>query len=133
MNKARVLDYRDREIKAYMIMMDLIPALEREDLEKIGNIIWEIEFRGSKRAEVEHHSYAIYRHMSLLREAGLEFVGMSSVGPSIAIVTSKGRDEIEEIVHKLGLKIAVVTAVDNRGLRITHQGGKTPPGRGKAR
>jgi beta-RFAP synthase len=133
MNKARVLDYRDREIKAYMIMMDLIPGLEREDLEKIGNIIWEIEFRGSKRAEVEHHSYAIYRHMSLLREAGLEFVGMSSVGPSIAIVTSKGRDEIEEIVHKLGLKIAVVTAVDNRGLRITHQGGKTPPGRGKAR
>ncbi len=38
-------------------MMDLIPALEDEDLEKAGNVIWEIDFRGSKRAEVEHIAY----------------------------------------------------------------------------
>jgi beta-RFAP synthase len=119
MNKARVLDYRDREIKAYMIMMDLIPALERGDLEKIGNTIWEIEFRGSKRAEVEHHSYSIYRHMSRLREAGFEFVGMSSVGPSIAIITGKDRDEVEKVIGDLGLKVAIVTSVDNEGLKIT--------------
>jgi beta-RFAP synthase len=121
MNKARVLDYRDREIKAYMIMMDLIPALEREDLEKIGDTIWEIEFRGSKRAEVEHHSYSIYRHMSRLREAGFEFVGMSSVGPSVAIITGKGREEVESILKGLGLELALVTAVDNSGLVITHR------------
>jgi len=119
MNKARVLDYRDPEIKAYMIMMDLIPALERGDLEKIGNTIWEIEFRGSKRAEVEHHSYSIYRHMSRLREAGFEFVGMSSVGPSIAIITGKDRDEVEKVIGDLGLKVAIVTSVDNEGLKIT--------------
>lgn len=119
MNKARVLDYRDREIKAYMIMMDLIPALERGDLEKIGNTIWEIEFRGSKRAEVEHHSYSIYRHMSRLREAGFEFVGMSSVGPSIAIITEKKKSDVERILRDLGFSIAVMTAVDNKGLVIT--------------
>ncbi|PKG31302.1 GHMP kinase, partial [Methanoregula sp.] len=56
MNKARTLDYRDRELKAYLFLMDLIPALERDDLKKAGEVIWEIEFRGSKRAEVEHHS-----------------------------------------------------------------------------
>jgi len=33
--------------------MDLIPALERGETRKIGYIIWEIGFRGSKRAEVE--------------------------------------------------------------------------------
>jgi hypothetical protein len=38
-----------------------------------------------KRAEVEHHGLEIYRHMSLLRESGLEFVGMSSVWASIVI------------------------------------------------
>lgn len=120
MNKARTLDYRDRELKAYLFLMDLIPALERDDVKKAGEIVWEIEFRGSKRAEVEHHSYGIYHYMNLLREAKLEFVGMSSVGPSIAVVTEKDRRSIEKILKPLGLKIAIATMVDNRGLQIAH-------------
>ncbi|MFA4876230.1 MAG: GHMP kinase [Methanoregula sp.] len=120
MNRARTLDYRDRELKAYLFMMDLIPALEDADLKRIGDVIWEIEFRGSKRAEVEHHSFEIYHYMSRLREAGLEFVGMSSVGPSIAVVTALDRKKLEKILDPLGLKIAIATGVDNRGLVISH-------------
>jgi beta-RFAP synthase len=119
MNRARNLDYQDRELKAYFLLMDLVPALERSNLKKIGDIIWEIEFRGSKRAEVEHHGFEIYRNMSLLRENGLEFVGMSSVGPSIAIVTERTREEIERLIEPLGLTIAIETKVDNEGLKIT--------------
>lgn len=120
MNKARILDYRDRELKTYMVLMDLIPAIEHDDLKRMGDIIWEIEFRGSKRAEVEHHSFEIYHYMSRLREAGLEFVGMSSVGPSISIITDKERDFVEKIIHDLGLSIAVETKIDNEGLTLTH-------------
>jgi len=119
MNKARNLDYRDRELKAYMFLMDLVPALERDDLSKIGDIIWEIEFRGSKRAEVEHHSYGIYHYMSMLREAKLEFVGMSSVGPSIAVVTKKDKKAMEKLLKPMGLSIAISTKVDNKGLTVT--------------
>ncbi|NYT02481.1 MAG: GHMP kinase, partial [Methanosarcinales archaeon] len=118
MNRARDLDYRDRELKAYLVLMDLIPALEKSDLVRLGDVVWEIEFRGSKRAEVEHHSFEIYHYMSRLREQGLEFVGMSSVGPSIAVVTGRGRKEIEAIVEPLGLKIAIATMVDNHGVRV---------------
>jgi beta-ribofuranosylaminobenzene 5'-phosphate synthase len=120
MNRARALDYRDRELKTYFVLMDLIPAIEEDDLKKMGSIIWEIEFRGSKRAEVEHHSFEIYHYMSRLREAGLEFVGMSSVGPSISIITVKDRSYVEQVVTDLGLTIAVETKVDNDGLSITH-------------
>lgn len=120
MNKARTLDYRDRELKAYLFLMDLIPALERDDVKKAGEIVWEIEFRGSKRAEVEHHSYGIYHYMSLLREAKLEFVGMSSVGPSIAVVTEMDKKTIEKILKPLGLKVAIATKVDNQGIQIVH-------------
>jgi beta-RFAP synthase len=123
MNKARTLDYRDRELKAYMFLMDLVPALERDDLLKIGDVIWEIEFRGSKRAEVEHHSYGIYHYMNLLREAHLEFVGMSSVGPSIAVVTEKDRASIEKLIKPMGLSVAISTKVDNKGLIITRKKG----------
>jgi len=119
MNKARTLDYRDRELKAYMFLMDLVPALERDDLKKVGDVIWEIEFRGSKRAEVEHHSYGIYHYMNLLRERKLEFVGMSSVGPSIAVVTALDKTAMKKMLDPLGLTIAIATRADNRGLVIT--------------
>ena len=121
MNRARTLDYRDRELKAYFFVMDLIPALERDDLKRAGDVIWEIEFRGSKRAEVEHHSYRIYQYMSMLREAGLEFVGMSSVGPAIAIISDLDRKAITKILKPLGLEIAIVTKVDNEGLKVTRR------------
>ncbi|MBP1927668.1 beta-RFAP synthase [Methanolinea mesophila] len=120
MNKARLLDYRDRELKAYLVLMDLIPALERDDLAAMGVVIGEIDFRGSKRAEVEHHSFRIYQYMSAMRDAGLEFVGMSSVGPSIAIITEKDRDEVARIVEPLGLRIGIATQIDNEGLSLTH-------------
>jgi beta-ribofuranosylaminobenzene 5'-phosphate synthase len=119
MNKARTLDYRDRELKAYLFLMDLVPALEKGDLKRAGDVVWEIEFRGSKRAEVEHHSFEIYHYMSRLREAHLEFVGMSSVGPSIAVVTDMKRASLEEIINPLGLKIAIMTKVDNKGLVLS--------------
>jgi beta-ribofuranosylaminobenzene 5'-phosphate synthase len=58
--------------------------------------------------------------MSLLREAGLEFVGMSSVGPSIAIVTDRSRVEVAKLIEPLGLEIAIETKVDNEGLKIVY-------------
>ncbi|MFA5332647.1 MAG: GHMP kinase [Methanoregula sp.] len=121
MNRARMLDYRDREFKAYLFLMDLVPALERGDLVKIGDIIWEIEFRGSKRAEIEHHSFRLYQYMNQLREAGLEFVGMSSVGPSIAIITERSKKEVQRILKPLGLEIAIETKTDNAGMKVSYR------------
>jgi hypothetical protein len=70
---------------------------------------------------VEHHSYKIYHYMSMLREADLEFVGMSSVGPSIAVVTGKNRAEMEKLLKPMGLTIAISTKVDNSGLAISRK------------
>ena len=116
MNKARSLDYRDRELKAYIIMMDFIPALNKGDLKKMGDLMWEMEFRGSKRAEIEHHSFELYQYMHKLRKAGLEFIGMSSVGPSIAVITDLSQDKLISILKPLDLEIAVCTKVNNSGL-----------------
>ncbi|PKL60268.1 MAG: GHMP kinase, partial [Methanomicrobiales archaeon HGW-Methanomicrobiales-4] len=119
MNKARTLDYRDREQKAYCTLMDFIPALSAGNLTRMGDVMWEIEFRGSKRAEIEHHSFELYHYMHKLRKAGLEFVGMSSVGPSIAIITSRSAADISEILKSMDLSIAISTRVDNEGLVFT--------------
>jgi beta-ribofuranosylaminobenzene 5'-phosphate synthase len=60
--------------------------------------------------------------MSRLREAGLEFVGMSSVGPSIAVVTERSETEMAKILEPMGLKIAISTKVDNVGLKVERIG-----------
>ncbi len=73
---------------------------------------------------MEHHSFKIYHYMSQLRESGLEFVGMSSVGPSIAIVTDRSEEEIARLIQPIGLKIAIATKVDNEGLKITRMSKK---------
>jgi hypothetical protein len=57
--------------------------------------------------------------MNLLREKKLEFVGMSSVGPSIAVVTSLDKNAMKKLIDPLGLKIAIGTKADNTGLIIT--------------
>ncbi len=120
MNRARTLDYQDRELKAYLLLMDLIPALEVDDVRKIGDVLWEIEFRGSKRAEIEHHTFAIYTYMNRLREAGFDFVGMSSVGPSIAVITKRPRQELEAACEPLGLEVTLETTVDNTGILVDY-------------
>jgi hypothetical protein len=43
---------------------------------------------------------------------------MSSVGPSIAVVTSLDRKALEKILRPKGLEIAIGTKVDNKGLTI---------------
>ena len=118
MNRARTLDYRDRELKAYMLMMDMIPSLARGNLKKMGDIMWEIEFRGSKRAEVQPHTFMRYNPMNALRKGGLEFGAMRSVGPSICVVTEKTAADMQSSLSPLGLDIAVETKVDNKGLVV---------------
>jgi hypothetical protein len=59
--------------------------------------------------------------MSLLREKKLEFVGMSSVGPSIAVVTALDRKSMDKLLKPLGLSVTISTKVDNKGLTIVHK------------
>jgi beta-ribofuranosylaminobenzene 5'-phosphate synthase len=45
-------------------------------------------------------------------------VGISSVGPSIAIVTDRSLEEVAGLIEPLSLEIAIEMKVDNEGLKI---------------
>ena len=45
---------------------------------------------------------------------------MSSVGPSIAVITRRSRQELEEAIAPLGLEIAIETEVDNTGIQVDY-------------
>jgi hypothetical protein len=43
---------------------------------------------------------------------------MSSVGPSIAVVTDRSETEMAKILAPMGLRVAISTKVDNEGLKV---------------
>jgi len=61
--------------------------------------------------------------MAKLREAGFGFVGMSSVGPTIAVITEKDQKAVETAIRPLGLSVAVEMKIDNQGRVIRKQRG----------
>jgi beta-ribofuranosylaminobenzene 5'-phosphate synthase len=61
--------------------------------------------------------------MAKLREAGFGFMGMSSVGPTIAVITDKERKVVEREIRPHGLSVAVETKIDNQGMVIMKRRG----------
>jgi predicted sugar kinase len=123
---ARDMDENDRELKAYEVLHNLVPATLNSNVPAIGDCVWRMQHLGSKVAEVRHHAQheEIYQFMHSLRESGAEIVGMSSVGPAIAAVFPKQPDgeelDLDELVYGSGMEFerVITTDVDNDGVRV---------------
>ena len=68
---------------------------------------------GRNGLEAEHQGYKIHHYEPGCMK-GPEFVGMSSVGPSTAIITEKTRLRLRRSL-KAGVEIAIETRIDNKG------------------
>lgn len=129
LRRARYLDCRQGYEKAYWVLLDLIPAMIRGDLETMGKIMMDVAFLGSKRAECELHGLdgaVIYRWLGLFRRLGAELVALSSVGPTVAALT-RNPDTCDRILSYLSENFVshsriVQTEVDNVGARIVENG-----------
>jgi len=129
LRRARYLDTRQGYEKAYWVLLELIPAMIKNDLEAMGKAMMDISFLGSKRAECELHGLdgaIIYRWLGLFRRLGAELVVLSSVGPAVAALTRK-QETYERILSHLnenyvsGSRV-IQTEVDNVGARIIEDG-----------
>jgi predicted sugar kinase len=101
----------------------------RNDLEKMGDSLFELMYMGSKRAECEQHGAfgaPIYSYINAFREMGIEVAGMSSVGPTVYALTRK-QDAYDRALKYLKAKNIsdtriIETEVDNMGGTITENG-----------
>lgn len=125
LRRARFLDGRLGSPKAHMVLLDLLPAVVKGDLEAIGDALLDISFTGSKRAECEQHGMCgapIFHYIGLFREMGAEAAGMSSVGPTVFALTRKPLvyERILKYLHDQGIPHSriIETEVDNTGARI---------------
>ncbi|QTA84587.1 sugar kinase [Desulfonema magnum] len=129
LRRARTLDAMQAGAKSRIILFDMLPAMVRGDLQKIGDALFDICYLGSKRAECEQHgAYGtpIYSYINALRGIGVEIAGMSSVGPTIFALTQKQDvyDRAMAYLKSLGVSETriIETEVDNMGGTVTENG-----------
>jgi len=129
LRRARFLDSMQAGAKAELVLLDMIPAMIRGDLKKIGDALFDISYLGSKRAECEQHgAYGtpIYSYINTFRGIGAEIAGMSSVGPTIFALTQSQEtyDKILQYLKDHGVADSriIETRVDNMGGTITENG-----------
>lgn len=93
-------DIKSRGIKSYEILMDLLPAISRHNLKRMGDIIWNIQFSGTHLSMIQRYDNSgenIYSLLCKSKANNIEIIGLSSVGPSVFICSSKPA----QVVHFL--------------------------------
>lgn len=131
LHRARELDETDAHRKTYRVLMDLLPAMYRGDLEGIGDVVYELACLGSKRAECGLHGTdgrEIYAVLDRLRAEGTEIASMSSVGPAVFALSR--RPEVWErwrawAGEAVGTRTLEVP-VDSTGARVRLDGVAVP-------
>jgi len=129
LRRARILDSMQSGVKAKLILFDLLPAMIKGDLKAMGDVMFDLCFLGSKRAECEQHGCCgapIYEYISIFREIGAEVSGMSSVGPTIYALTQK-QDVYDRILkylrsHDIPESRIIEATVDNQGAMVKENG-----------
>lgn len=118
LRRSVLLDESYRYIRAYRVMMELVPAMERCDLTRVGDVVWDFQFSGTHLSMIQScldGGLEIYRTLIALRAAGVEIVGMSSVGPCVYAMGAKV-DSAVSTAEELGIGY-VATSVAARGVR----------------
>ena len=121
------LDSSYRYIKAYDLLMDVIPALNETNFEKVGNYIWDIQFSGTHLSMIqsyENFGRRIYEALGILRGAGAEICGLSSVGPAIYVVCHDERRKavIETFMRDYAGGSVTEVKPNNSGIKVVESG-----------
>lgn len=103
--------------KAFITIMDLIPALYDNDIHKIGKIIWRFQFSGTNLTMLQYYDCLgskLYKVMCSLKNSGIPIVGFSSVGPTVYAISEK-----PEIIKRICKDMSLgyyITKIDNKGI-----------------
>lgn len=131
LGKARARDLADREHKAYRVLMELLPAMIRGDFAGVGDVLYDLAFKGSKNEEIRLHGNRgeeILSTMELLKGQGAEVVCMSSVGPAVFALSAKPKvwARWKPLLKPESGGGALALPIDNLGARVRLDGVVVP-------
>ncbi len=100
----------------YWLLMDFAPALKQHDLKKMGNVLYDISFCGTKGAPlISLHQGNLLEIILEMRLSGVEACFMSSAGPGLVALTKNKAKIARKIFEKNNCKTIEIEP-DNEGL-----------------
>jgi len=101
----------------YWLLMDFAPALKQHDLKKMGSVLYDISFCGTKGAPlIALQGGDLLGIILEMRLSGVEICFMSSAGPGLVAMTKDKTNIVKEIFSKYKCKVMEVEP-DNEGLK----------------
>jgi beta-ribofuranosylaminobenzene 5'-phosphate synthase len=119
LGRARELDRRDALLKQQIITEQLFPALERACLQDIGDVIFQLQSMGSKKAEIDSRPEGLILMIKKLRDLGAECVFMSSLGPAIVAIFQQQPSKMLEALRITGFEALHLGQLVPRSALIT--------------
>lgn len=102
----------------YWVLMDFMPAMIQGNLKKMGDVLYDIMFCGSKGAPLGSiHGGNLLGMIFEQRAAGVEMCFMSSAGPGLVAMTQEKEDIAQQIFEKYNCQI-IKMEPDNQGLNV---------------
>jgi len=113
----RYIDRFNAAKVCYWLLMDFAPALKQHDLKKMGTVLYDISFGGTKGAPlIALHGGDLLGIILEMRLAGVEICFMSSAGPGLVAMTKDKSEEVIKIFKKHNCKVVEIEP-DNEGLK----------------
>jgi predicted sugar kinase len=101
----------------YWLLMDFAPALKQHDLKKMGTVLYDISFCGTKGAPlIALHGGDLLGIILEMRLAGVEVCFMSSAGPGLVAITKDKANKAREIFKTHKCRVVEIKP-DNEGLK----------------
>lgn len=101
----------------YWLLMDFAPALKQHNLKKMGSVLYDISFCGTKGAPlIALHGGNLLEIIFEMRLNGVEVCFMSSAGPGLVAITKNKSDKAIEIFKKHKCKVLEIEP-DNEGFK----------------
>jgi predicted sugar kinase len=121
LNRIKEEDTFFRLFKAYTVLLDLLPALHREEFAQIGDIIWRFQFGGNNLLEFDKYQDRGKSILDIMRffrysTEPKPIVGLSSLGP-LVFVLHENESTLLDLCTRCGEQY-YLTQIDNTGLTI---------------
>jgi len=98
----------------YWLLMDFAPALKQHDLKKMGSVLYDISFCGTKGAPlIALHGGDLLGIILEMRLSGVEVCFMSSAGPGLVAMTKDKATVAKKIFLKHRCKVVEIEPDDN--------------------
>lgn len=115
-------DLAFRYHKAYLVIMDLIPAIARGDMKLIGDVLWRLQFGGNNLLEFEKYPDGGESILAVMRTIRHRcelkpIVGISSLGP-VVFALHEDSNALRVACSDLDVEM-FLTKTNNEGIRVT--------------